>query len=98
MAESEVTSSVPPRPRPRRLKSDQQAVRDRLVRSFNDFSASTVSTEHIANARDCIRNGGPARDRYQLINFKDILERNEVCMSVCMLVHVCMRACLCMYV
>ena len=87
-----------PKPRPRSLKPQQQAARDKLLASFNGFGASTVSAEHIETAKECIRDGGPPRDRYKFIDFVDILKRNEVCVYVHAYVCVCAHACVRKYV
>ena len=49
-----------------------------LVQSFEGFSASQISQNHIEKARQCIRNGGSRHERYTLVPFERILNDNQV--------------------
>lgn len=62
--------------------------RGALIDSFWGFSSSTVEPRHLELARACIEVG---ENRYDVLPFEDLLNRNRVslCVCVCCLRSVC---------
>ena len=81
MAEGGVTSPPCMKPRvPQLLPSIDQAtmkMKKALVDSFRGVSSNTMTLVHIRSARECIKHGGHALARYELIQFTNILEQNQ---------------------
>ena len=63
---------------PKRTEVIDNVWKTRLAESFEGFSASQVSRDHIERAKECIDKGGTRDERYRLVPFERILNENQV--------------------